>query len=268
MNWESFPNSRSEGPKVFDRVFLDRLVPGHCNHFSDLAPAVLPFGLVQRADDLCRQLIRSSMPVVMKRIIIVCLYLLGFALSQAPSVVCAQSTNAAPHWWTNLPSDWTNHPPAWTNVPPILTNLPPAWTNILRGLRNRSPWGTNMWWTNRLSFTNSLPPRAITNRHGIILPGKTAPPDLPRDVQALLQQFQQERNQLASSLQGATDAQRQQILQQLSQMRDQLQAQLKDMTQRNREQLDDMRKAFGQHFGPGNAPGGGSTPTGHGGKPQ
>ena len=217
---------------------------------------------------------------VMKKFAIVGLSLLGFVLSQAPSQVCAQPTNI---WWTNLPPiippiivltnwppDWTNQPPASTNTPPVLTNAPSVWTNLSHGITSPfSGWGTNVWWTNHTAFTNTAPPPwAATNRCGIIPPGQAPPLTLPRDMQTLLQQFQQQRNQLMNGLQAATDAQRQQVLGQLESVRDQLQSQLQAITAQAREQALDMRGQFGGNFAPGNSSGGGPTSSGHGGKPR
>jgi len=164
-------------------------------------------------------------------------------LSQAPSRVCAQ---------------------------PILTNTPSVWSNLLHGIINRPPVvGTNPGRTNQTALTNMPPPASgRTNSHGVIPPGQNPSPTLPRDVQTIVQQFQQQRAQLMNNLQAATDAQRQQVLGQLEQLRDQLQAQLEAITAQAREQALDMRSHFGGHFAPGNGSGGGLTPTGHGGKPR
>jgi hypothetical protein len=209
----------------------------------------------------------------MKKLAVVGLGLLGFVLSQMPSQ-CAQSLT----WWTNLPpavdthghSDWTDHPSNGKSTPPVVTNAPSVWTNLLHGATGRgSAWGSNQWWTNYAAFTNTSPPsRATDNRFGTIPPGQTPSATLPRDVQALLKQFQQQRNQVMSGLQNATDSQRQQILQQLEQVRDQLQSQLQSITTQAREQALDMRGQFGPHFAPGGSSGGGSTSSGHGGKPR
>jgi hypothetical protein len=102
----------------------------------------------------------------------------------------------------------------------------------------------------------------------VIAPGQSPPPNLPKDVQALLGQFQQQRNQLMSNLQGATEAQRQQVLGQLGQLREQLQAQIEGMRRQAKSQVVDMRQQFAGHFGPGNASQGGSASPGHGGKPR
>lgn len=124
------------------------------------------------------------------------------------------------------------------------------------------------WWTNTSSLTNLPAVRGKKKTQGVIPHGKNAASDLPKDVQSLIQQFQQESKQLMNSLQGANDAQRQQVLQQLSQLRDQLQGQLRDMTQQARDQALDMRSRFGGNFGPGNAPGAGGPPTSGHGKPR
>ncbi len=211
----------------------------------------------------------------MKRIAVVCLYVLGFMLAQLPSQVGAQTPNppTPPIWWTNvppciftnLPPDWTNKPPVWTNHPPIFTNLPPTWTNILNGLTNRLGWGTNMWWTNRLSFTNTLPPTPITNS-GPMHPG-VLPPTLPKDVKTLLKQFQEQRDQLIKNLDGANDTQRQQILQQLSDLREQLKKQLEEIRAQMKDQVRDMKQQFNNGFAPGNISGNNNR-SGHGGKPR
>ncbi len=220
--------------------------------------------------------------MVMKKSAVACFCLLGFVLSQVPSQVSAQLTSPAPMrvGGTKLPPiaappsplDWTNQSPTSTGTPPVLTNTPPVWTTLLHGIANLYPWwGTNVWWTNHTAFTNAAPAQSTathTHGRGIIPPGYTPPPTLPRDVQTLVQQFQQQRTQLMNSLQAATDAQRQQILGQLEQLRDQLQTQLQAITAQAREQALDMRSQFGGHFGPGNSSGGGPTSPGHGGKPR
>jgi hypothetical protein len=91
---------------------------------------------------------------------------------------------------------------------------------------------------------------------------------MPRDVQTLLQQFQQQRDQLVNGLQAATGAGRQQVLGQLEQIRDQLQGQLQAITAQARDQALDMRGQFGGNFAPGSSSGGGPTSSGHGGKPR
>jgi len=176
----------------------------------------------------------------MKRFAIVCLCLLGFALAQGPSRALAQ---------------------------PILTNTPSVWTNLLQGTTNRHHGGgQSTGSTNHTTGTGRG--NGHGNPHGVIPPGQTPSASLPKDVQALLQQFQQQRAQIQSSLEDATEAQRKQILQQLEALREQLQAQLQAITAEAREQALDMRSQFGGHFAPGNSSGGGVNPTGHGGKPR
>jgi hypothetical protein len=228
-----------------------------------------------------------------KRALFVLLYILGLALSQISAVaqdnggplppppddwwtntVPAGWTNAV--WWTNRPPfmptnrppDWTtNPPPFWTNLPPVFTNLPPAWTNLLGGLTNR-------WWTNVSGLTNSVPPPIGTNSHArTIPPGRHAPPpNLPQNIQGLLEQFQQQRNQLVGNLQSASDQQRQQVLGQLETLRQQLQSQLQEFRRQMVDQAKTMPANFnsGNHFAPLNAPDTPSQPTPgtHGGKPR
>jgi len=179
----------------------------------------------------------------MKRFAIVCLYLLGFVLPQVPSRVCAQ---------------------------PILTNTPSVWTNLLQGTTNsHTRGGHHTGSTNHPTVPSKpSPEQGHGNPHGIIPAGQTPSPSLPKDVQTLLQQFQQQRAQLQSSLQDSTEAQRKQILQQLEALRDQLQAQLQAITAQAREQALDMRSQLGGHYAPGSGSGSGLNPTGHGGKPR
>ena len=179
----------------------------------------------------------------MKRFAIVCLYLLGFVLLYVPLRVCAQ---------------------------PILTNTPSVWTNLLQGTTNRGKGGGHHTGSTNHTTVPSTPPpeKHHGNPHGIIPPGQTPSPSLPKDVQTLLQQFQQQRAQIQSSLQDTTEAQRKQILQNLEALRDQLQAQLQAITAEAREQALDMREQFGGHFAPGHFSGSGVNPTGHGGKPR
>ena len=179
----------------------------------------------------------------MKRFAIVCLYLLGFVLLYVPSRVGAQ---------------------------PILTNTPSVWTNLLQGTTNRhTVGGHHPGRTNQTTVTSTPPPgRRHGNPHGIIPPGQTPSLSLPKDVQTIVQQFQQQRAQLQSSLEDSTVAQRKQILQQLEALRDQLQAQLQAITAQAREQALDMREQFSGRYPPANGSGSGVNPTGHGGKPR
>jgi hypothetical protein len=71
-------------------------------------------------------------------------------------------------------------------------------------------------------------------------------------VQSVIQQFQQQRNQLASQLNSASDAERQQILQQLSALREQLQSQLAGWQEQAFQQAQQMKSKFNNNFGPAN----------------
>jgi len=207
----------------------------------------------------------------MKKIAIVCLALLGLMLSQMPSQVCAQPMDPSPTPAVIAP---TNQSHGATN------RYSPSGIAAFRNALSRStghgttnlysPGEATVRQANPTALAKTAPPPAVrTKKHSIILPGQTLPTALPKDVQSLLRQFQQQSNQLMASLQKTdTDAQRQRVLQDLAQLRDQLQTQLKDMSAQAREQALDMRLQFGGNFAPGNAAGGGAAPSGHGGRPR
>jgi hypothetical protein len=125
---------------------------------------------------------------------------------------------------------------------------------------------TNRWWTNRLFFTNPLPPLNWTNFHNqrTLPPGSTNAPGLPKSAQALIQQFQQQRGQLVSALNQASAAQRQEILQQLETVREQLLDQLAAYRAQLRNQLSDMQPQYGAHFTPGSTSAADPPGSGHG----
>jgi len=140
------------------------------------------------------------------------------------------------------PPDWTNNPPPLsTNLPPVWTNRPPAWTN------RSSAWGANAWWTNALAYTNR--PTVWTNRPPRVIPpnskpNRVPPAPLPPDVQAVVQQFQQNRDQIMNQLKTATDDQRQQILNQLEQLRQQQRTLLLELRQQAADQARQMQGQF------------------------
>jgi hypothetical protein len=176
-------------------------------------------------------------------------------------------TNPPPPVWTNAPPDWTNQPPAWTNHAPVFTNPPPpVWTNIWAGLTNIFDQFTNRWWTNGMFFTNPPPRLSWTNFHNqrTLPPGATNGPGLSKSVQALIQQFQQQRSQLMSALGAASDTQRQQLLGQLETVRQQLEEQLAAYRAQLRNQLSDMQSQYGRHFIPGSTSGADPSGPGHG----
>ncbi len=197
---------------------------------------------------------------------------------------------APPNWWTNtIPFGWTNSVwwtnappprmtnsspqltnsslPLWTNTAPIFTNVPPAWTNILTGHTN-----FQSAWTNIFSLTNRPSSANPTNIHSrVIAAGQSGPASLPKDARALVNQFQQQRNQLLNALNNASDQQRQEILGQMEALRQQLVGQLQEFRQMAIDQAHAMQGAFnngGSHFAPGNAGQNPSGPGSHGGPPR
>lgn len=202
----------------------------------------------------------------MKRVIalLFLIALAGTARLAVAQVGPMGNTNPPPIW-TNPPPVWTNHPPEMTNPPPIWTNPPPMWTN-----HPPADWTNGMppgdWTNNPPHFgtncpppppppiwTNMPPPPVWTNRDTHVLPPQGPPmgpphrdlAPLPTDVQASIQQFQQNRTALMSQLRTATDAQRAAILQQLSQLRDQLRDQMNNLRQQAQDQAQQMQTRFG-----------------------
>jgi ElaB/YqjD/DUF883 family membrane-anchored ribosome-binding protein len=76
------------------------------------------------------------------------------------------------------------------------------------------------------------------------------PPQAPADVQATIQQFQQNRAALMNQLQSATEAQRQAILGNLEQLREQMRDQLAGLRQQAQDQAQQMQGRFGNNLGP------------------
>jgi uncharacterized membrane protein YccC len=111
-------------------------------------------------------------------------------------------------------------------------------------------------------------PANRAKKQSIIPPAQPVPKTLPKDVQALVKQYQQERERLMNSLKGASDAKRQQVLRDLARVREELQGQLQEITAQAREQAMDMRSRFGGDFAPGSAAAGVPTSSGHGGRPR
>jgi vacuolar-type H+-ATPase subunit H len=121
-------------------------------------------------------------------------------------------------------------PPAW---PPLV------WSNF------PGPWGTNIWWTNVSRFTNQTV--SATNSHPKVVPPgvpASALSQTPPDVQNVIKQFQQSRNQLISQMQSASAAQRQQIMQQAEQLREKMQQQLQNLREQALDQANAMRNQF------------------------
>lgn len=111
------------------------------------------------------------------------------------------------------------------------------------------------WGTNCLAFSNAPAPHAWSNSYqGVIeSPGQAqwqhrfGQQDLPADVQALVQQFHQDRQTLMKQLKTASDTQRQQILQEMEQMRTQLREQVCKFRDQAQQQAEQMRNRLGNN---------------------
>jgi hypothetical protein len=156
---------------------------------------------------------------------------------------------------------------------PGQTNVAPGFTNVFNNVSNSFGWGTNYWWTNLASVSNKPPP-GRTNRQTPYFPAsnsKQPNSQLPGDVQSIINQFQQQRNQLENVLNNMTQQQREAALQQLEALREQWQEQLQTISATLREQTLQMQGQFNNQFGPvtrGTGGSGSSGAGGGGGKPR
>jgi hypothetical protein len=181
----------------------------------------------------------------MKKLIAV---LAAMVVAGAVSQALGQDWHGGTNWWH---TNWTNPPPPnWTNFP---AHSPPV------------------------TWTNTVPTAALTNRHGRTIPpvSPSVPshvnsPQTPADVQTTIQQFQQSRQALMNQLESATEEQRQAILGQLEQLREQMRDQLATLRQQAQDQAQQMQDRFGNNRGTllnqgappasGGGPGGGGRP--------
>lgn len=139
--------------------------------------------------------------------------------------------------------------------------------------------GSGPWYSDLSRWTNTAPPRAWTNHNRVVGPGKGlgqggAP--TPADVRALVQQFQQDRENfmtqrrsLEQQMVSASEQQREQIRDQLRDQMDQwksqqarVREQLKDQADRLRDQLRDHTRLMDQVSNPGTSTGGSGQPAG------
>ena len=136
-------------------------------------------------------------------------------------------TRSEPTWPHYQPRNWTNAPSSdWTNTPTRLAP-PSVWTN--------APTAGNSNYSVKV-----VPPAHMQ-------PGARNPTTqkLPADVQTLIKQFQQNREQLALQLNNATGEQRAQILRDLERLRTQMREQLNAVREDARRQADNMQGRFG-----------------------
>lgn len=136
------------------------------------------------------------------------------------------------------------------------------------------------WWTNMSRWSNAPVPRAFTNQHSVVAPKSGAgvePPGprpggpiTPADVQALVQQFQQDRQAfmarqkaLETQMKGLPEQERQKIREQLKEQMEQwkqqqarLREQLQAQCDRLAEQLRDHNRILNRVANPDASSGG------------
>lgn len=139
--------------------------------------------------------------------------------------------------------------------------------------------GSGPWYSDMSRWTNGTRTRAWTNYNRVVAPGKglaQGGPPTPADVQALVQQFQQDRESfmaqrrtLEQQMASASEQERQRIRDQLRDQLDQwkqdqarMRDQLRDQADRLRDQLRDHTRLLNQASNPGNSQGGSGQPTG------
>ena len=127
----------------------------------------------------------------------------------------------------------------------------PSWS---RSYSNYYAWGTNL-----AKLQNESAPKAYSNQFTHAYAGQAAgggggqvqsrfgQKDLPADVSAIVQQFQQDRTKLMSQLKTCSDEQRKQILQDMEQLRTQMRDQVAKLREQCQQQAEQMRNRFGNN---------------------
>jgi gas vesicle protein len=129
-----------------------------------------------------------------------------------------------------------------------------SWSNYFNQ-SNSYQWGTNLY-----RMSNAPAPRAWSNafQHAVGTPNQAGQPgnpdqarqrfgqpELPADVQARVQQFQQDRQRLMNQLKTCSDDQRKQILQEMEQLRNQWRDQVAQIREQAQQQAVQMRDRLG-----------------------
>jgi gas vesicle protein len=99
-------------------------------------------------------------------------------------------------------------------------------------------------WSNQYSYIHAGQSAAggggqVKNRFG--------KPELPADVQTIVQQFQQDRTRLMNQLKACSDEQRQEVLKEMEQLRTQLREQIRQFREQARQQAEQMRTRLGNN---------------------
>ena len=102
-------------------------------------------------------------------------------------------------------------------------------------------------------------PKAWSNQYSYIYAGQSAAggggqvknrfgkPELPADVQTIVQQFQKDRTRLMNQLKACSDEQRQEVLKEMEQLRTQLREQIRQFREQARQQAEQMRTRLGNN---------------------
>jgi len=102
-------------------------------------------------------------------------------------------------------------------------------------------------------------PKAWSNQYSYIYSGQSAAggggqvknrfgkPELPADVQTIVQQFQQDRTRLMNQLKTCSDEQRQEVLKEMEQLRTQLREQIRQFREQAQQQAEQMRTRLGNN---------------------
>lgn len=115
------------------------------------------------------------------------------------------------------------------------------------------------WGTNLAKLQNEAAPKTYTNQFAHAYAGQGAggtagqvqnrfgQKELPTDVAAIVQQFQQDRTKLMNQLKTCSDEQRKQILQDMEQLRTQMREQVAKLREQCQQQAEQMRNRFGNN---------------------
>ena len=151
----------------------------------------------------------------------------GLILAGIPGLALAQtgpgpgSSNYFNHSWSNYVNQSNNY--LWGTNCLTMTNVPHAWSNYYQRTFGGPAEAGNQ----------------VRNRFG--------KPELPTDVQNIVQQFQQDRTRLMNQLRTASDEQRQQILKEMEQLRTQLREQISQFREQAQQQAEQMRTRLGNN---------------------
>jgi len=115
----------------------------------------------------------------------------------------------------------------------------------------------NLWGTNSVCVSNAVP-NLWSNKFNHSYAGQSAAggggqvqnrfgKELPADVQALVQDFERDRDQLMTQLKNCSDEQRQQVLKEMDQLRTQLRDRVCDLREQAQQQAEQMRNRFGNN---------------------